>query len=134
MQGMSWIQAIKTWKSQMKYDFFCDENITKKLQNTIKKFGFETDSVRNQKIFGLSNGELVKYLNSRNKILITFDKDFLKTELSLEQGVIIIDVNPNRDEFTVPILERFLNILKTEKIDLKGKKILLNQEFLSNFK
>jgi len=43
----------------MKYKFFCDENITKKIQETIKKFGFQVDSVRHQKLFGMNNGNLL---------------------------------------------------------------------------
>jgi len=118
----------------MKYEFFCDENITRKLQAIIKKFGFQVDSVRNQKLFGMNNGDFVNYLNAHNSILITFDKDFLKAELSVNQGIIILDVNPNRDEFAVPLLEAFLTILKKEKINLMGKKIVLNQDYLLKFK
>lgn len=121
-------------KSQMKYNFFCDENITRKLQETIKRFGYQVDSVRNQKLFGVNNGELVKHLNAHAFTLITFDKHFLESEFSVNQGIIVLDVNPIRDEFTVPLLEKFLIILKNEKISCIGKKILLNRDFFFNFK
>ena len=117
----------------MKCKFFCDENITKKLHNTIKNYGFQVDSVRNRKIFGIKNGDLVALINSENFILITFDKDFLEQKYTVRQGIIIIDINPNRDEFTIPLFERFLDLLKKDKIDCTNKKIVLNQEFLSNF-
>ncbi|KKM14810.1 hypothetical protein LCGC14_1702350, partial [marine sediment metagenome] len=42
---------------------------------------------------------LVKYLNTHNFTLITFDKDFLKKKFSVNQGIIILEVTPNRDEF-----------------------------------
>lgn len=113
----------------MKYNFFCDENITIKLQQTIKKFGYHVDSVRNQKLFGISNGDLVKYLNDRNLTLITFDKDFLEMEVLVNQGVIILDITPNRDEFTILLLEKFLIMLKNEEINCIGKRILLNRDF-----
>lgn len=122
------------WKFLMRYDFFCDENITKRLQATIKKFGYPVDSVRSKKLYGLNNGDLVKYLNGRNYMLITFDKDFLKADFSVNQGIIVLEIIPNRDEFTVPLLEKFLILLKNEKINCVGKKILLNQEFFSSFK
>lgn len=51
-------------KSLMKYKFYCDENITKKLQNTIKRYGFQVDSVRNQKLFGIKNGDFYKHQGS----------------------------------------------------------------------
>ena len=85
----------------MKYDFFCDENITRKLQKTIKGLGYKIDSVRDQKLFDMNNGNLVKYLNAHNFTLITFDKDFLKKKISVNQGIIILEVTPNRDEFTI---------------------------------
>ena len=43
----------------MKYDFFCDDNITRKLQKTIKRLGYKVDSMRDQKLFGMNNGNLV---------------------------------------------------------------------------
>ena len=67
----------------MKYKFFCDENITKKLESTIKRHGFQVDSVRNQKIFGMKNGNLITLINSQNFTLITFDKDFLEDNFSV---------------------------------------------------
>ncbi len=87
--------------------------------------------MRNLKLFGISNGDLVKHLNINKFTLITFDKDFLKSELSVNQGIIILDVNPNRDEFAVPLLEELLIMLKNEKRNCIGKKILLNQDFLN---
>jgi predicted nuclease of predicted toxin-antitoxin system len=130
MQVASQISIEGKWKSPMKYRFFCDENITKKIQATFKKFGFQVDSVRNQKLLGMNNGDLLNYVNSHNFILITFDKDFLKADFSVNQGIIILDVNPNRDEFTIPLLETFLSMLKSGKISI-NEKILLNQEFLN---
>jgi len=118
----------------MKYNFFCDENITRKLQKVIKKFGFQVDSVRNQNLFGINNGNLLKHLNEHSFTLITFDKDFLEMEFTVNQNVIILDINPNRDEFTIPLLERSMIMLKNEKIDCIGKKILLNRDFFFKFK
>ncbi len=116
----------------MKYKFSCDENITTKLQNTIKSHGFQVDSVRSRKLFGIKNGDLMILLNTQKYILITFDKDFLENKFSINQGIIILDVNPNRDEFTIPLFEKFLNLLKDEKFDCMNRKIVLNKNFLSN--
>ena len=118
----------------MKYKFFCDENITKKLQKTIKSYGFQVDSVRNRKIFGIENGDLLTLINSENFILLTFDKDFLDLKYTINQGIIILDVNPNRDEFTIPLVEKFLDLLKEDKINCENRKIVLNQDFLSKIK
>ena len=49
----------------------------------------------------------------------------------MNQGIIILDVNPNRDEFAVPLLGELLIMLKNEKINCIGKNILLNQDFLN---
>lgn len=100
------------------------------MQETIKKFGFQVDSVRNQKFFGMNNGDLLIYLNVHNFIQIIFDKDFLKAEFSVNQGIIVVDVTPNRDEFTIPLLEKFLTMLKKGKINCTNKKVLLNREFV----
>ena len=105
--------------------------MTKKLQNTIKRYGFQVDSVRNRKLFGIKNGDLITLINSQNYTLVTFDKDFLEDDFSVSQGIIILDVNPNRDEYTIPLFEKFLNLLRKDKIDCTNRKIVLNQDFLS---
>ena len=81
----------------------------------------------------MNNGNLVKYLNAHNFTLITFDKDFLKKKFSVNQGIIILEVNPNRDEYPVPLLEKFLILLKNDRIDCINKKILINQGYISKF-
>lgn len=109
------------WKFPMKYNFFCDENITIKLQNVIKKFVYPVDSVRNQRLFGISNGTLLKHLNDHNLTLITFDKVFLEMEFFVNQGVIILDINPNRkvnprmvsSDSICPSVEHFSNYART---------------------
>ena len=75
----------------------------------------------------------MKHLNTHSFTSITFDKDFLEKEFFLNQGVIILDINPNRDEFTIPLLKKFLNMLKNDKINCTGKKIVLNRDFFLNF-
>ncbi|MBD3193597.1 MAG: hypothetical protein GF317_00975 [Candidatus Lokiarchaeota archaeon] len=91
----------------MKPKFYCDENITRKLENTFEILGYEVDSVRNQKLFGMENGNLVNHLNMNKQTLITFDRDFLNKDILIHHGVIILDVHPNRDEFSVPLLKEF---------------------------
>ena len=113
----------------MKYNFFCDENITHQLEETIKKYGFQVSSIRSKKLFGMKNSDLITFLNAKNFTLITFDKDFLNSKLIVKQGIIIFDVQPNRDEFVLPIMERFLKMLEKEEIDFSNKKIVLNEDF-----
>ena len=85
-------------------------------------------------MFGTGNGDLVNFLDSKGLTLVTFDKDFLDSNMSVKHGVVIIDVHPNEDAVTVPILESFLNELVRESVLVEGRKILLNNEFLSKIK
>jgi len=52
----------------------------------------------------------------------------------LAKEFIIINVNPNRDENTIPLMKEFLNLLKEDKIDCTNSKIVLNQDFLSKLR
>jgi hypothetical protein len=78
----------------------------------------------------MENGNLVNHLNMNKHTLITFDKDFLNDDILIHHGVIILDIHPNRDEFSVPLLKEFLKLLKDGKIEMGNKKILLNREYL----
>ena len=98
----------------MKPKFFCDENITKKIQKILKESGFDVDSIRSKKLFGMTNGELVKYLNENNYTIITFDKDFLEFNINVKGGIIVIDIHPNRDEYSIPLVRKFIKLLEDE--------------------
>ena len=114
----------------MPLKFFYDENITKRIVQIIAAEGFHVDRVRNQKQLGISNGELTNYVNTHDYTLVTFDKDFLESNLRIQGWVVVIEVHPNRDEYVKPILTKFLMLVKENKIECYGKVILLNKQFL----
>ena len=114
----------------MPLNFFCDENITKQIVQIIATMGFPVDSVRNQNKIGISNGELVNYLNKHDYTLVTFDKDFLNPSFRIKAGIVIIDIHPNRNENVIPILTEFISLMKKNKINCYGKMIILNKQYL----
>lgn len=82
---------------------------------------------------GIKNGALISFLEKDDYTFITFDKDFLDSNFLLKNGIIIIDIKPNRDSFVIPVLEKFLNMIKENKINMSNQKILLNYEFIEKY-
>lgn len=117
----------------MGINFFCDENITKAIYRTIDSFGYKVSSIRELDMMGIKNGALISFLENDDYTFITFDKDFLDSLFMLKNGIIIIDIKPNRDSFVIPILEKFLKLLKENRINLSNQKIILNYEFIEEF-
>lgn len=117
----------------MGINFFCDENITKAIYRTIVSFSFKVSSITELDMMGIKNSALISFLENDDNTFITFDKDFLDSLFTLKNGIIIIDIKPNRDSFVIPVLEKFLNMIKEDKINPLNQKILLNYEFIQEF-
>ena len=58
------------------------------------------------------------------RVLITYDKHFLKTEIN-HYGIIIIDIHPPTNKKVLPILMDFLDTPKFEKMNLNNSVVVL---------
>jgi peptidoglycan/xylan/chitin deacetylase (PgdA/CDA1 family) len=95
--------------------FFCDENITTGIVHMMQSLGFDVRSSKSTRLFGLSNGDLIDYLNLNHCTILTFDKDFLEFGTDLKFGGIVIDIHPTNDRNVIPVLRQFLENLLTDK-------------------
>jgi len=102
-------------------DFFLDENITPKIALAFKAEGYTISSIHSLKKFGLENGAVINLSINYRAILVTLDKEFLNPNKKSPYGILIIDIHPARDPFTVPVVTEFLQKLKKDPIDWKNK-------------
>ena len=92
--------------------FLSDENIAPSLVKAIRRKGFDVKDIKEEKMFGVGDDEVLKMANNENRIVITHDKDFaniINNRLLPHKGVILlrfIDQSPsNVAKHFVPLLD-----------------------------
>ena len=100
----------------------------------MKKRGFNTETVQSLNIRGIKNGDLLIESVEEERILITYDKDFLSYKERHYLGIIILDIHPAKDENVIPHFNKFLDELDNKKLDLYQKIIILKETGFEYFK
>lgn len=108
-----------------KINFLLDENVSRNLEKLLISKGYDVITVQELNKRGINNSELIELVRTTNRILITYDKDFLNLKLDSEHIIIVIDIHPLIDENVLPPFEEFLKSFSPS--DLK-KNIIILQE------
>ena len=92
--------------------FLTDENIASSLIKEIRRKGYDVKDIKEEKLFGASDDEILKMANKENRIILTHDKDFanlLNFPLTSHKGVILLrffDQSPNNTvNHFIPLLD-----------------------------
>ena len=56
----------------------------------------------------LQNGEVFEKTNELDRILLTYDRDFLWITKGIHPGVVIIKIHPNISKIVIPHLTKFI--------------------------
>ncbi len=106
--------------------FLLDENVSNNLKKFLISKGYETVSVQDLDERGTKNSELMELARIKNRIFITYDKDFMYFKHKIDNFLIIIDIHPLIDENVIPAMEQYLISLKIE--DLKKNYVILEKD------
>jgi predicted nuclease of predicted toxin-antitoxin system len=117
---------MRSLPSSEKVEFLLDENVSHSLKNLINSKGSKAITLQELNKRGIKNSILLKLARKLDKILITYDKDFLNMKHKPEDKIILIDIHPLIDEKVVPSFQKFLNILKIK--DLEENIIILYEK------
>ena len=113
--------------------FLLDENVTTNLRKLLISKGYDVITVQELNKRGVKNNELAELARKKNRILLTYDKDFIEFKQERDNYLILIDIHPLIDENVIPNFEKFLKsssfkklienfvILKEDGIILKKK-------------
>ncbi|MFX1294590.1 MAG: DUF5615 family PIN-like protein [Promethearchaeota archaeon] len=109
----------------VKLKFLLDENISHRLFSLLKKKKYNVESVQSLNLCGITNGDLLLKALQTQRILVTFDKDFLKFSNKPHSGMLIINIHPARDSFVIPVFESFLENSEILALDWTNKIVIL---------
>lgn len=123
----------KRLPSSHKSSFLLDENVSNNLKKHLKSKGYAVITVQELNKRGIKNSQLLKLARNENRILITYDKDFLSLKLKPEDSLIIINIHPLIDENVLPAFNIILQSLSTIDFN-KNIIVLYEKDFISNEK
>ncbi len=99
--------------------FLADENFPRPLVNIIRSFGHSVKTVQQKNLQGSSDEAVRDITQVEKRILLTFDKDFLKNQQK-SLKVIIFDFPRILTSEIIPLIDSFLSDLEELKfIEIK---------------
>lgn len=99
--------------------FLADEDFPKPLVTKIRSLGYLVKTVQQKNLQGSSDEIVARLALKEKRIILTFDKDFLKNQPKNLQAVVFRFPKIPTSEIT-PLIERFLKDLRQTKLS-KGK-------------
>ncbi|KKL99541.1 hypothetical protein LCGC14_1813420 [marine sediment metagenome] len=96
--------------------FLLDENVTTNLRKLLISKGYDVITVQELNKRGAKNSELAELARKKNRILLTYDKDFIEFNYESDNYLILIDIHPLIDENVIPNFEKFLKSFSFEKL------------------
>ncbi|OQX19255.1 MAG: hypothetical protein BWK75_05835 [Candidatus Altiarchaeales archaeon A3] len=80
----------------MRIKFLADENISKSVVDALRKKGYDIESIKEEKLFGISDREVINKAKKENRIILTHDKHFgnlLNYSFQSHRGVVFMEIN-----------------------------------------
>ncbi|MDO8553377.1 MAG: DUF5615 family PIN-like protein [Candidatus Micrarchaeota archaeon] len=105
--------------------FLSDENIPTSLVKELRISGFDVKDIKEQKLFGMSDKNVLELAKSEDRIVLTYDKDFLNLTNQTpfgHKGIIILRFS---NQAPKNVIERFLTILNSEHSAKFGKSLVI---------
>jgi predicted nuclease of predicted toxin-antitoxin system len=111
--------------------FLTDENIATSLVKAIRKKGCDVKDIKEEKLFGIEDNEIIKIANKENRIILTHDKDFanlLNFPLTSHKGVILlrfVNQSPSNS------INHFIPLLDSKLRDkFKNRLTIISEDFV----
>lgn len=101
--------------------FLADENFPKPLVKRVQTLGFSVKTVQQKSLQGSSDETVANLAYTEKRIILTFDKNFLKGKV-LQTPMVIFDFPRVPTQEVIPLAEDF--IIDLQNTDLSKKKVL----------
>lgn len=106
--------------------FLLDENVSNNLKKLLQLNNCDVITVQELNKRGLKNSKLLNLARKLDRILITYDKDFLYMKHDAKDRLILVDIHPLIDQKVIPAFRSILNELRIE--DFKNHIVILYEE------
>ena len=109
--------------------FLCDENITRKIVQLLRAKGHDVVTILDLNLGVVKNSLLLLKAKELDRILVTFDADFLTYDHKYSPGILVIRITPNTDKYVLPAIEKLLP--KIEETQLKNHLLIISKDTIT---
>ncbi|MBI2076304.1 MAG: DUF5615 family PIN-like protein [Candidatus Aenigmarchaeota archaeon] len=109
----------------MKLKLLTDENIAKSVVNALRRTGYDVKDVKEEKLFGISDEEVLELANKENRVIITHDKDFanlINNPNQKHSGIVLVRFS---DQTPENVINKLLPLLKKLRDKIKNAFLLV---------
>src|SRR3989344_7598132 len=103
----------------MALKFLADENVSTYVVKSLRHKGYDTKDIKEEKLFGISDREVLSIAVQDNRTVITHDKDFanlINYKQEKHKGVILLRLKNQTPENVVKIFIPILENIEESKI------------------
>lgn len=101
-------------------NFLTDENIARSVVKQLRQGGHDVRDIKEEKLYGISDIEIINRAREENRIVITHDKDFgniIKNQNLNHKGIILIRCKNQSPSNVSDIIDKLLNSEIIDKIE-----------------
>ncbi len=115
----------------MTLKFLTDENVSASLVNVLRAKGYNTKDIKEEKLFGIKDTEVIKIAFKENRVIITHDKDFanlLNYSLIKHKGVILLRFTNQSPDNVIKLFIPILKQIKENKI--RNSLVIIGDDYI----
>ncbi|MEK6886892.1 MAG: DUF5615 family PIN-like protein [Nanoarchaeota archaeon] len=108
--------------------FLTDENVAKSVVSKLRYLGFDVKDIKEERMQGTPDSEIISVASSEDRIVITHDKDFENIALLLKhkhKGVIVLRLRNQNPRNVEKVLGELLNSKIKDK--LPGNMVIVTE-------
>ena len=117
--------------SKMALKFLTDENISTLLLMSLRNKNYDIKDIKEEKLFGISDKEIIELAFKENRVVITHDKDFanlLNYSQIKHKGVILLRFLNQSPKNVINSFMPLLEQLKENKI--RNSLIIISEDYI----
>lgn len=111
-------------------NFLADENIPSSLVRALRGAGHTVKDLKEERLFGIHDKKVIELARKENRIILTYDKDFLHY-IQLHQpkvGMIILRFRNQQPKKVIPLVLSFIQSSLSQKIE--NSLCIISEEFV----
>ena len=116
---------------KMALKFLTDENISASLVDALRNGGYNVEDIKEEKLFGIDDKEVLKLAFKENRVVITHDKDFanlLRYKSLKHKGVILLRFQNQSPSNVIKLFIPMLKSLKESKV--RNSLVIISDDYI----
>ena len=94
-----------------------DVNVSRNVQQLLEELGHDPISLIELGDRRLKNGEFLAKARKLNRIILSYNQDFIRITRGKHPGVIVVRIHPCTDEEIIPVLNKFLDSFDPKNVE-----------------